>query len=134
MTAPQESAEQPAASPNAARSTRYAADAALVARNVATIERVQQTLRDLRKKWASIDVHMESADGDVQLSVNHHGRLMSLSLAPGCTTRYTNEGLEQAISTTLQAAVADAYAEREVIEHHAEEAALEAAKLLDNLQ
>ncbi|BBZ31355.1 hypothetical protein MMAD_56500 (plasmid) [Mycolicibacterium madagascariense] len=134
MTAPQESAEQPAAAANGARSTRYAAEAALVARNVATIERVQQTLRDLRKKWASIDVHMESADGDVQLSVNHHGRLMSLSLAPGCTTRYTNEGLEQVISTTMQAAVADAYAEREVIEQHAEEAAREAAKLLDNLQ
>jgi DNA-binding protein YbaB len=134
MTAPQGTAEQPAAAANGARSTRYAAEAALVARNVATIERVQQTLRDLRKKWASIDVHMESADGDVQLSVNHHGRLMSLSLAPGCTTRYTNEALEQVISTTLQAAVADAYAEREVIEQHTEEAALEAAKLLDNLQ
>ncbi|MBU8841444.1 YbaB/EbfC family nucleoid-associated protein [Mycolicibacterium goodii] len=134
MTAAHDSVEQPAPAPTTARLGRYAADTELVARNVATIERVQQTLRDLRKKWASIDVHMESADGDVQLSVNHHGRLMSLSLAPGCTTRHTNEGLEQLITTTLQAAVADAYAEREVIEQHAEEAAREAAKLLDNLQ
>ena len=75
--------------------TVYESDAELVARNVARIERVQQTLQDLKKKWASIDVHMESDDGDVQLSVNHQGRLMSLSLAPGCTSRYTNEGLER---------------------------------------
>lgn len=111
----------------------YKSEAELVAHNVARIERVQQTLRDLRKQWASIDVQMESADGDVQLSVNHHGRLVSLSLAPGCTTRYTNEGLERVISTTLQAAVADAYAERAAIEQNAEEAALAAAELLDNL-
>lgn len=116
-----------------ARST-YESEAALVARNVATIERVQKTLRDLRKEWANIDVHMESANGDVQLAVNHHGRLTSLSLAPGCTTRYTNEGLEREISTTLQAAVADAYAERAAIEQNAEQAALEAAQLLDRLQ
>ncbi len=109
-------------------------DADLVARNIARIERVQQTLRNLRKQWASIDVHMESADGDIQLSVNHHGRLVSLSLAPGCTTRYTNEGLETAISTTLQAAVAEAYAERAEIEKNAEEAALDAAALLDGLR
>ncbi len=113
--------------------TAYESDAELVARNVARIERVQQTLRDLRKKWASIDVHMESANGDVQLTVNHHGRLTALSLAPGCTTRYTNEALEQVISTTLQAAVADAYAERDEIEKNAEEAALDAAQLLGDL-
>ena len=109
-------------------------DAGLVARNVARIERVQQTLRDLKKKWASIDVHMESADGDVQLSVNHQGRLLTLSLAPGCTSRYTNEALEQVISTTLRAAVQDAYGERTEIEKNAEEAALQAAQLLDDLQ
>lgn len=134
MTSAYGSAARPAAAPNGARPSTYESDAELVARNVATIERVQQTLRDLRKKWASIDVHMESADGDVQLSVNHHGRLMSLSLAPGCTTRYTNEALERVISTTLQAAVADAYAERAVIEQNAEDAAREAAGLLENLQ
>ncbi|AFM20646.1 hypothetical protein Mycch_6046 (plasmid) [Mycolicibacterium chubuense NBB4] len=111
----------------------YQSEAELVAHNVARIERVQQTLRDLRKQWASIDVQMESADGDVQLSVNHHGRLVSLSLAPGCTTRHTNEGLEQVISTTLQAAVADAYAERAAIEQNAEQAALAAAELLGDL-
>lgn len=111
----------------------YESDAELVARNVARIERVQQTLRDLRKKWASIDVHMESADGDVRLAVNHHGRLVELSLTPGCTTRYTNEGLEQVISTTLRAAVADAYAERDEIEKNAEEAALDAAQLIGEL-
>ena len=107
----------------------YQNDAELVAANIARIERVQQTLRDLQAKWASIDVHMESADGDVALSVNHQGRLMSLSLAPGCTSRYTNEGLERVISTTLRAAVEDAYAERAEIEKNAEEAALTAAKL-----
>ena len=111
----------------------YESDAELVARNVARIERVQQTLRNLRKQWASIDVQMESADGDVQLSVNHHGRLMSLSLAPGCTTNYTNEALEQVISTTMKAAVEEAYAERENIEKDAEEAALAAAQLLGGL-
>ena len=72
--------------------TAYESDEELVARNVARIERVQQTLLDLKKKWASIDVHMESDDGDVQLSVNHQGRLMSLSLAPGCTTRLHQRG------------------------------------------
>lgn len=111
----------------------YESDAELVARNMATLERVKQTLRDLRKKWASIDVHMESANGDVRLSVNHHGRLMSLSLAPGCTTRYTNEGLEHVISTTLQAAVAEAYTELAEIEKNTEEAALAAAQLLGEL-
>ncbi|BBY46892.1 hypothetical protein MARA_03220 (plasmid) [Mycolicibacterium arabiense] len=111
----------------------YESDAELVARNVATIDRVQQTLRDLRKKWASINVHMESANGDVQLSVNHQGRLMSLSLAPGCTTRYTNEGLERVISTTLQAAVAEACAEFDEIERNAEQATLEAAHLIGDL-
>lgn len=111
----------------------YESDAELVARNVARIERVQQTLRNLRKQWASIDVHMESADGDVQLSVNHHGRLVSLSLAPGCTTNYTNEALERVISTTMRAAVEEAYAERANIENDAEEAALDAAQLLGGL-
>jgi DNA-binding protein YbaB len=134
MTAADGAAARPAAAPNGARPAAYESDAELVARNVATIERVQQTLRNLRRKWADIDVHMESEDGDVQLSVNHHGRLTSLSLAPGCTTRHTNEGLERKISTTLQAAVSDAYAERAVIEQNAEEAAHEAAKLLDSLQ
>jgi DNA-binding protein YbaB len=114
--------------------TAYETDEELVARNVARIERVQQTLLDLKKKWASIDVHMESDDGDVQLSVNHQGRLMSLSLAPGCTSRYTNEGLERLISTTLRAAVGEAYTEREEIEKNAEEAALSAAQLLGDLQ
>lgn len=113
--------------------TAYESDAELVARNVARIERVQQTLRNLRKKWASVDVHMESANGDVQLTVNHHGRLTALSLAPGCTTRYTNEALEQVISTTLRAAVTDAYAERDEIEKNAEQAAFDAAQLLGDL-
>ena len=54
-----------------------------------------------------------------------------MSLAPGCTTSYTNEGLERVISTTLQAAVADAYAEREVIEQNAEKAAQEEAAMRD---
>lgn len=111
--------------------TYESSDADLVARNLARIDRVQQALRDLKNKWASIDIHMESANGDVQLSVNHHGRLMSLSLAPGCTSRYTNEGLEQLISTTLRAAVADAYAELAEIEKDAEEAARSAAQLFD---
>ncbi|MCH9729732.1 MAG: YbaB/EbfC family nucleoid-associated protein [Actinomycetia bacterium] len=109
-------------------------DAELVARNVARIERVQQTLHNLNKKWASIDVHMESANGDVQLSVNHKGRLLTLSLAPGCTSRYTNEALEREISTTLQAAVQDARAECEDIEKNVEEAALRAAQLLADLE
>jgi DNA-binding protein YbaB len=112
----------------------YESDAELVARNVARIERVQQSLRELKAQWDSIDVHMESADGDVQLSVNHMGRLMSLSLAPGCTARYTNEGLEHAISTTVRAAVADAYAERAEIEKNAEDAALRASELLGDLK
>jgi DNA-binding protein YbaB len=112
----------------------YESDAELVARNIARIERVQQSLQELKKQWASIDVHMESEDGDVQLSVNHQGRLMSFSLAPGCNTRYTNEGLERVISATMRAAVADAYAEREEIEKNAEEAALSAAQLLDDLR
>lgn len=113
--------------------TSYSSDAELVARNYARIERVQQTLRNLKKQWAAIDVHMESPDGDVQLSVNHQGRLMSLSLAEGCTSRYTNEALEQVISTTMRAAVEDAYAERDEIEKDAEQAALTAAELLNDL-
>jgi len=114
--------------------TAYESDAELVARNIARIQRVQNTLRDLKKQWAAIDVHMESDNGDVQLSVNHQGRLMSFSLAPGCTSRYTNEGLERLISETMRAAVEDAYAERAEIEKNAEEAALTAAQLLNDLR
>lgn len=109
-------------------------DADLVARNIARIERVQDTLKTLQKKWAAIDVQMESADGDIQLSVNHKGRLMSLSLTPGCTSRYTNEGLEQAITTTLQAAVQEAGIECGAVEQEAEDAAAEAAKLMGGLR
>lgn len=113
--------------------TSYESDADLVARNIARIERVQHTLRTLQKQWEAVDVHMESADGDIQLSVNHKGRLMSLSLASGCTTRYTNEGLEQAITTTLRAAVDEAAHECRAIEEAAEESAAEAAKLVSGL-
>ncbi|MEN4466849.1 YbaB/EbfC family nucleoid-associated protein [Mycolicibacterium conceptionense] len=114
--------------------TTYSSEAELVAANFARIDRVQQAVREIRKQWdAFVDVHMESPDGDVQLSVNHEGRLMSLSLAPGCTNRYTNEALEQLISTTIQAAVNDANAEMAEIEKKSDEAALAAAELLNEL-
>ena len=61
----------------------FESEAQLVARNVATIERVQQTLRDLRKKWASIDVHMKALTVTSSCRSIIAGRLMSLSLAPG---------------------------------------------------
>ena len=59
------------------------------------MERLSKALEKLQNGWDSIVIDASGGDGDVELSVDHKGRLISLSLAEGCTQRYTNLALEE---------------------------------------
>ena len=48
---------------------------------------------------------LKPSGGEVVVSVDRHGRLMSLKLASGSTARFTYEALERLINDTLHAAV-----------------------------
>jgi DNA-binding protein YbaB len=99
----------------------YQADADLTRHVVERMERVSKLLDRLRAEWDAIAVQASGGDGDVVLSVDHKGQLMSLSLIDGCTQRYTHLGLEELINATLQQAVSTA-AEEEVAVEEAIEA------------
>ena len=86
----------------------YEADAALSRQVFERMERLSKVLDRLQKGWDSIIVEASGGDGDVELSVDHKGRLISLSLAEGCTQRYTNLALEELINATMRSAVAAA--------------------------
>jgi len=86
----------------------YQSDKDQVAAAVARIEDVDRRLTEMIKALVAIGVQAEDASGDVQVSVNHAGQLMSLSLAQGCTTRYTHTALTDLINDTLAGAVAAA--------------------------
>jgi DNA-binding protein YbaB len=94
----------------------YDADAALSRQVLERMERLSKALDRLQKGWDSIIVEASGGNGDVELSVDHKGRLMSLSLAEGCTQRYTNLGLEELINTTLRSAVAAAAEEDRAVD------------------
>ena len=94
----------------------YDADVALSKQVLDRIERVSQALQKLQSGWDSIFIDASGGDGDVQLSVDHKGQLISLSLADGCTQRYTNLALEELINTTLRDAVAAAAEESLAVE------------------
>ena len=83
----------------------YEADEALVRQWYERIDRAKARLEQLSAQWANIHVEAHGVDGDVVLSVNHKGQLTSLSLAEGCTLRYTHLGLEELINSTLREAV-----------------------------
>ncbi|KEP38775.1 YbaB/EbfC family nucleoid-associated protein [Mycobacterium kansasii] len=108
----------------------YQADKDLSARVIARIERVSAMLAKLRDEMDGIDVEAIGGDGDVVLSVNAEGQLTSLSLAPGCTTRYTHTALNELINTTIDEAVTAAAAETEAVgggqDHEALDVAMQA--------
>jgi YbaB/EbfC DNA-binding family len=91
--------------------TDYAADRELVRRTVERFERLSARLEEINAAFARLNIEARGSDGDVVLSVNHKGQLTSLSLAEGCTVRYTHLGLEELINTTLREAVTVAAAE-----------------------
>lgn len=83
-------------------------DAEMTKQIFSRMERLSKVLAKLRQGWDSIVVEASGDNGAVELSVDHRGRLMSLSLADGCTQRYTNIALEELITATIQSAVAAA--------------------------
>ena len=89
--------------------------AELVRRNTERIERVEAMLAEMRAQWAQVNVEATGGDGDVVLAVNHAGRLTALSLAEGCTVRYTHLALEELLNSTLREAVKAAKSEADAI-------------------
>ncbi|MDO3240977.1 YbaB/EbfC family nucleoid-associated protein [Mycobacteroides abscessus subsp. abscessus] len=83
----------------------YEADAEFSRQMIQRVERISNVLSKLRAEWDSIGIDVTAGDGDVELSVDARGRLVSLSLAEGCTVRYTHEGLEELLNTALKSAV-----------------------------
>ena len=69
------------------------------------IGRIRAAVDELRRRSPSMEVRVSSAGGEVVVSVDRHGRLMSLQLASGSTVRFTCEALEGLINDTLCAAV-----------------------------
>lgn len=97
----------------------YDDDAELTKQMLHRIERMSKALDKLRQGWDSIVVEASGDNGAVELSVDHRGRLMSLSLADGCTQRYTNIALEELITATIRSAVAAAEEELEAVDESA---------------
>jgi len=89
----------------------YQVDKDLTADVLARVERVSAMLSKILSDLKNIDMEAVGGDGDVILSVNHLGQLMSLSLAQGCTRRYTHVSLADLINSTLEQAVEAAAAE-----------------------
>lgn len=105
----------------------YQADKNLTASVIARMERVSTMLSKLLEEMDGIDLEAIGADGDVVLSVNSQGQLTSLSLAQGCTTRYSHAALAELINTTIDEAVNAAAEETASVGGGQEQAALDAA-------
>ena len=69
------------------------------------IERIRDAVDELQRRSSSTEVRVSRAGGEVVVSVDRHGRLVSLQLASGSTVRFTCEALECLINDTLRAAV-----------------------------
>lgn len=69
------------------------------------IGRIRSVVDELQRRSPSMEVRVSSAGGEVLVSVDRHGRLASLQLAPGSTARFTCEALECLINDTLRVAV-----------------------------
>jgi DNA-binding protein YbaB len=101
----------------------YQAHADMVAGMKSRIERMNKVLTRLEQEWDNTAIDAKSKNHDVTLSVDSKGRLMSLSLAEGCTVRYDHLGLENLINSTLKSAVTAVNAETAQIEREISEEA-----------
>lgn len=91
------------------------------------MERVSTMLSKLLEEMDGIDLEAIGGDGDVVLSVNSQGQLTSLSLAQGCTTRYSHGALAELINTTIDEAVNAAAEETASVGGGQDQEALDAA-------
>lgn len=101
----------------------YQEHAEMVAGMKSRIERMNKVLTRLEQEWDNTAVDAKSKNHDVALSVDSKGRLMSLSLAEGCTVRYDHHGLENLINSVLKSAVKAVNAETRQIEREISEEA-----------
>ena len=69
------------------------------------IGRIRAVVDELQRRSPSREVRVSSAGGEVVVSVDRHGRLMSLKLASGSTVSFTCDALERLINDTLRVAV-----------------------------
>jgi DNA-binding protein YbaB len=83
----------------------YHADKSRVQSVMARLDRVSEMLKKMSADLAGINVEAVGGDGDVTLSVNHCGQLVSLSFGVGVTKRYTAGALSELINNTLAHAV-----------------------------
>lgn len=60
---------------------------ALVTQVSDRIERIRAVVDELQRRSPSMEVRVSSAGGEVVVSVDRHGRLMSLQLASSSTAR-----------------------------------------------
>lgn len=80
--------------------------AKLARRVAARIGRVQASMEKLQQRLPSTgNLLVSSVGGEVVVTVDHHGRLMRLELAPESTARLTCEALECLINATIRRAV-----------------------------
>jgi DNA-binding protein YbaB len=105
----------------------YQADKELTASVIARVERISAMLSKVLEDIAAVDVEASGGDGDVVLSVNSQGQLTSLSLAQGCTSRYTHSALSELINTTIDEAVNAAAEETETVTAAGDQEALDDA-------
>jgi YD repeat-containing protein len=80
-------------------------DAGIATQVADRIGRIRTVVNELQRQSPSTEVRVSSAGGEVVVSVDRHGRLMSLKLASGSTARFTYDALERLINDTLDAAV-----------------------------
>ena len=78
---------------------------ALAASVAARIGCIQAAVDKLQRRLPGSDVWVSSADAEVVVSVDRHGRLVALQLASGATASLTCDGLECLINETLRRAV-----------------------------
>jgi hypothetical protein len=76
----------------------------LAVRIAERIGRLSGAIHRLREARSN-EIRAGSPDRDVEVSVDDGGRLVWLWLAPGTTTRFTSEALEELINDTLREAV-----------------------------
>jgi YD repeat-containing protein len=80
-------------------------EAAIATQVANRIGRIRAVVDELQRQSPSTEVRVSSAGGEVVVSVDRHGRLLSVQLASGSTVRFTCEVLERLINDTLRAAV-----------------------------
>ncbi|WP_413467971.1 YbaB/EbfC family nucleoid-associated protein [Mycobacterium sp. RTGN4] len=80
-------------------------EAAIATQVADRIGRIRTAVNELQRRSPSTEVRVSSAGGEVVVSVDRHGRLISLKLTSGSTVHFTYEALERLINDTLHAAV-----------------------------